>query len=430
MAVSSSSSAKSVQSDLRGSETVNLYQIYGGVLGGNIVVRNKDFDADVFEFDNSKGGKDVSNVRMKEPMSPLLNYFEYEILNQGQRTAIGIGVCHSDYPLTRMPGWNTNSIGYHADDGKLFHQAGWGSAFGPTCKKGDRMGVGIDFETECGVGNVKVWFTKNGEMVGGRSIQVIRPVKGLYPIIGLHSHKECVRYLGHSHRPPNCGDDYAPVMHIDNTHPLTYWVRCNGVVFANNPLCVSFRGAVRGDVGIAIGSNVITPANHYFEVYIDDGGRSNAVGIGVGPLNYPIDSYPGWRADSIGYHADNGNLYNEKGSGVNFGPTCTTGDTMGCGVVFLDDAAKETGNDSDDEDLKGMKMSGNDQLPLTTTPYVAGPFLDTSLEGRKCKVFFTRNGKEIGKRHDFVVPKGGLFPIIGMSSPGEKVRVTFDPLSG
>lgn len=36
-----------------------------------------------------------------------------------------------------MPGWNRDSIGYHADDGKLFHEKGYGANFGPTCTEGN-----------------------------------------------------------------------------------------------------------------------------------------------------------------------------------------------------------------------------------------------------------------------------------------------------
>ena len=36
-----------------------------------------------------------------------------------------------------MPGWNKDSIGYHADDGKLFHERGFGANFGPTCTTGE-----------------------------------------------------------------------------------------------------------------------------------------------------------------------------------------------------------------------------------------------------------------------------------------------------
>lgn len=46
-----------------------------------------------------------------------------------------------------------------------------------------------------------------------------------------------------------------------------------------------------------------------------------------------------------------------------------------------------------------------------------------------CQVFFTRNGKIIGKK-DAVVPPGGFYPTIGMLSSGEKVKVDLHPLSG
>ena len=76
---------------------------------------------------------------------PEYCYFEIEILNSGRSNRIGLGLAHRNYPLNRMPGWNTRSVGYHADDGKLFHQNGSGEAFGDTCGVGDRMGCGVEF---------------------------------------------------------------------------------------------------------------------------------------------------------------------------------------------------------------------------------------------------------------------------------------------
>ena len=35
-----------------------------------------------------------------------------------------------------MPGWSEDGIGYHADDGHLYHGRGVGSHFGPTCTEG------------------------------------------------------------------------------------------------------------------------------------------------------------------------------------------------------------------------------------------------------------------------------------------------------
>lgn len=53
-----------------------------------------------------------------------------------------------DYPDRRNPGWNKGSIGYHADDGKIFTGSGKGDPFGPRCHKGDRMGCGIYFDPD------------------------------------------------------------------------------------------------------------------------------------------------------------------------------------------------------------------------------------------------------------------------------------------
>lgn len=45
------------------------------------------------------------------------------------------------------------------------------------------------------------------------------------------------------------------------------------------------------------------------------------------------------------------------------------------------------------------------------------------------QIYFTRNGKVIGTR-EIRVPKGGLYPTVGMMSVQEKVRVDLRPLSG
>ena len=68
--------------------------------------------------------------------------------------------------MNRMPGWNKNSCGYHADDGNLYHgRASVDTVFGPTCTDGDRMGCGVDFSTDHSPGFVNVFFTKNGKQV-------------------------------------------------------------------------------------------------------------------------------------------------------------------------------------------------------------------------------------------------------------------------
>ena len=61
------------------------------------------------------------------------------------RCYISIGLARKDYPKNRHPGWQRGSIGYHADDGKVFAGSGAGAPFGPRCHKGDIMGCGVIF---------------------------------------------------------------------------------------------------------------------------------------------------------------------------------------------------------------------------------------------------------------------------------------------
>lgn len=92
---------------------------------------------------------------------------------------MGFGVGELTYPLDRMPGWNKNGIGYHADDGRLYHtydhsdanpllklSSSLGEAFGPTSTAGDIMGCGVDFDSDVGYGYVNIFFTRNGQLVG------------------------------------------------------------------------------------------------------------------------------------------------------------------------------------------------------------------------------------------------------------------------
>ena len=140
-------------------------------------------------------------VKILEPMSSVHNYFEFEIKSASARCAMGIGIGGIDYQLDAMPGWKKHGVGYHADDGLLYNQHGYGPGepFGPTCKQGDVMGCGVIFNQDSE--NVDIFFTKNGEQVG-HLVSFKIPLGGLYAIAGMHSAHEQFQYLGHSHREP------------------------------------------------------------------------------------------------------------------------------------------------------------------------------------------------------------------------------------
>lgn len=435
--------------------------------------RNAAVEGDLFKFTSDRGSS-VGVVKILEPMNPMLNYYEYEIVCRGQECAIGVGVGEFNYPLERMPGWNRNGVGYHADDGRMFYQDGYGKAFGPQCTEGDRMGCGVDFESEDAMGYLSVFFTKNGQQVGD-PVRIKKPVYGLYPLIGLHSRGEIVRYLGHCRRVPGLLQE--PMVLEDS--PYNRWLRSNNVKFVDDSLTLEYcgDGLSRQDVGMAQANFHISKQRHYFEMEILSAGKEGWCAIGLASTLYPLHRHPGWNKGSVGYHADNGQLYYEQGHGEPFGPTCTTGDTMGCGVQFppesdsgssfnsvaatsqlSDDSSSSSDEDdvqydydvtrdiddlisysseddsyySDEEDLFGgdpfrvdLKHAG---LRLNVQSK-ANSKQKSKREERTCTVFFTKNGERIGD-YQCEMPRGGFYPVVAMLSQGERIRVNLDPLSG
>lgn len=47
-------------------------------------------------------------------------------------------------------------------------------------------------------------------------------------------------------------------------------------------------------------------------------------------------SHTGWEKQSYGYHADDGCVFSSSGTGQAYGPTFSTGDTVGCGLNLVD----------------------------------------------------------------------------------------------
>jgi hypothetical protein len=78
-------------------------------------------------------------------------------------SVICIGFSVRDLDLNKLPGWEVGSVGYHGDDGGL-----WNSntnmttcAFASTFGTGDTVGCGITLDRK------RIFFTKNGIIIGG-----------------------------------------------------------------------------------------------------------------------------------------------------------------------------------------------------------------------------------------------------------------------
>ncbi|XP_077978116.1 SPRY domain-containing protein 3-like [Glandiceps talaboti] len=376
-----------------------------------------------------------------EPLTPDHSYYEVELIDTGELGTIGVGLVHKDYKLERQPGWVADSIGYHADDGKLFKpnghgRDGHGRPFGPKCHSGDKIGCGIKFdqiEYEEGIRQqVPVFFTRNGKELG--TMMTPMPATGLFPAIGMHSVGEEVRL--------HLDADWVNIeedMMIDSSEDE--WARLHDVRANGQLLEYVGRGRSIADVGLAQARKPLSPTNHYFEIEIVDPGKNCYIAIGLAHRDYPKYRHPGWNKGSIAYHADDGKIFKGSGIGDPFGPRCYKGDVMGCGIMFPRDYQVESDVESDDEKAEIAELRHHHDDDHVNEMYELEEYLDSSSsedeewyqdgkeEGVKVQIFFTRNGKTVGRR-EVRIPQGGFFPTVGMLSSDERVRVDLKPLTG
>ncbi|XP_064398306.1 ran-binding protein 10-like isoform X2 [Halichondria panicea] len=136
---------------------------------------------------SGKNHKDAASVRVSHPIPAACGvyYFEVKIISKGRDGYIGIGLSSSGVNLNRLPGWEKNSYGYHADDGCVFSSTGTGQKYGPTFSTGDVVGCGFNLVDH------SIFFTKNGITLGTAFTDVSANLN-LYPMVGLQTPGEII----------------------------------------------------------------------------------------------------------------------------------------------------------------------------------------------------------------------------------------------
>ncbi|KAK8692079.1 hypothetical protein V6N13_075559 [Hibiscus sabdariffa] len=180
------------------------------------------------------------------------------------------------------------------------------------------------------------------------------------------------------------GSSKAPV-EIDDAAPNelnTINSSAGFLVVAPDKLSVKYTGVnLHGhDVGVVQANNPVPVKRlvYYFEIYVKDAGVKGQIAIGFTSEGFKMRRQPGWEVNSCGYHGDDGLLYRGQGKGDAFGPTYTTGDTVGGGINF-----------------------GSQEF------------------------FFTKNGAIVGTVSKEKEMNRCLFPTISVHSQNEEVHVNF-----
>ncbi|KAI0820628.1 SPRY-domain-containing protein [Trametes gibbosa] len=135
------------------------------------------------------GDRESSAARANQPIPPAcgIYYYEVEIVHKCPKgSALSPLFSAPDVRLSRLPGWERNSWGYHADDGWAFPGHKEGSAYGPTFDTGDVIGCGVDFSQN------RVFYTKNGSFLG-MVFENVGKASEIYPCIGMRQTNESIR---------------------------------------------------------------------------------------------------------------------------------------------------------------------------------------------------------------------------------------------
>ena len=313
---------------------------------------------------------------LSHPITHQFNYFEAKLRDTGETGEIAVGLAHRHYSLDRMPGWDGGSEAYHCDDGNVYRGLPTKITFSPA-KAGDVIGCGLKFSFSKSQG-AKVFFTRNG--VTFEQCETSIPLGGFYPTIGMLNAGEEVE-LNFDVKWPTLSPTYRMKSRSERVDVANDLLKYTGDSFAGVGVYQYLRHRMSREFS-------------YYEVVVKNCGKKGAIGVGLASREHPLDMQPGGLVGSIAWHCDDGGLFIGQPSASSYPhPPAEEGDVIGCGIDFEKTQAKRI--------LEKSKFDENEFV-----------------------VFFTFNGHKIEEATASVQePEGGLFPTIGMHSPGAMVQL-------
>ena len=103
------------------------------------------YNGNIFECTRTmEGENNHSMVFTNQPIPKNVEifYFEITVEDEGENGSIGIGLAKTSakYQNGQMPGWNKGTIGYHGNDGSIYHNSDENEVSCETYGNGDTVG--------------------------------------------------------------------------------------------------------------------------------------------------------------------------------------------------------------------------------------------------------------------------------------------------
>ncbi|KAI0431580.1 hypothetical protein F5Y09DRAFT_304514 [Xylaria sp. FL1042] len=128
-------------------------------------------------------------------------YFEVHILPAGSRAeeiSLALGFAAPPYPPFRLPGWHRGSVAVHGDDGNKYINDRWGGkAFTQPFRRGETVGVGMEFGPARGGGiEVEVFMVRDGVESGRWDLHEETDLQQDLPVTGLEGFHDLCASVG------------------------------------------------------------------------------------------------------------------------------------------------------------------------------------------------------------------------------------------
>lgn len=201
------------------------------------------------------------------------------------------------------------------------------------------------------------------------------------------------------------------------------WTRLKNVQLNGDIMRYTGSGEDDG-VGFAQTATPLSPRSHFYQVEILEPGENSSITIGLARRGYSEEQPPGLDTDSVAYDIGVGEILTKNCEGRNRVPVCAKGDRIGCGIAFS--INMET-------TLLPTSRYEPPRVPTRSQPGLMRRTLEHYVYPRSneddeilVKVFFTKNGQTVSSK-TVRMPPGGLYPTLGLLSPGAIVRLDMKP---